>query len=104
MGAECAGADAFFNADYFAAIEAVGGGGEERVAGCVAGAGAEGWGFVVAGVGRAGLDFEGADGGVLEVEWVRFDGVTVCAGMEVEDVQDLGGWRKHRALLHRRLR
>ena len=31
MGAEGTGADAFFDAYYFAAVEAVGGGGEQRV-------------------------------------------------------------------------
>ena len=38
--AECAGADAFFHADYLAAIETIGGGGEEGMPGCETGAAA----------------------------------------------------------------
>ena len=37
MVAECAGADAFSHADYLAAIETVGGGGEEGMTGCETG-------------------------------------------------------------------
>lgn len=66
MRAERAGADAFFDADYLAAAEAVGSSGEERVPGCVAGASAGGRGLPFRGVeGGVGLEFEGADGGVL---------------------------------------
>lgn len=35
--AECARADALFHADYLAAIQTIGRGGEERVAGCETG-------------------------------------------------------------------
>ncbi len=63
MRAECAGADTLLDADDLAAILTVGGGGEERVSGCIAGAGTRGCRFVV--MGRIRLDLEGADGGVL---------------------------------------
>lgn len=40
VAAECARADAFFYADYFAAVETVGSGGEEGMTGCETGAAA----------------------------------------------------------------
>ena len=71
-GAECAGADALFHADYFTAVEAVGCGGEERVSCGLAVAAAFGRvGGCGAGEGRVRLDFEGTDCGVEVVEGGR---------------------------------
>ena len=64
MATEGAGSDAFFYADYFATVKAVGRCCEEGVAGCEAGAAAGCWGGVAKG--GVGLQLESADGGVLE--------------------------------------
>ena len=72
MVAECTGADAFFHADYLAAIETVGGGREEGMPGCetVATAGRR-----VCEKGRVCLKLKGPYGRVLNaISWASFEG------------------------------
>ena len=75
MVAERAGADAFFHADYLAAIETVGSGGEEGMPGCETGTAA---GRRVAKEGRVCLELEGSYSRVLNViSWALCEGEKV---------------------------
>lgn len=87
MTAERARADAFFHADYLAAIETVGSGGKEGMACCKTVA-ATGRG--VSGEGRVCLNFEGSDCRVLDL-------VSGALRMGRGTVRGLVGWWMRRA-------